>query len=102
MADAAWPGREVRAYGEMVALLWDAGDVLGAIELEKLWNELARDLNFSLWCAHHGHSLAVHEHADELHEVWRLCSKVGKQHSEPARHLSVFWPKRPGQRGSRR
>jgi anti-sigma regulatory factor (Ser/Thr protein kinase) len=66
----------VRAYGEMVALLWDAGDVLGAIELEKLWNELAQELEFSLWCAYHAHSLAVHEHADELHDVCRLHTGV--------------------------
>ncbi len=37
-------GRPVKAYGEMVALLWDAGDVLGAIEVEKLWNDLGREL----------------------------------------------------------
>ncbi|HTX12340.1 MAG TPA: MEDS domain-containing protein [Solirubrobacteraceae bacterium] len=67
---------QIRAYGEMVALLWDAGDVLGAIELEKLWNELARELEFSLWCAYHGHSLAVHEHADELHDVCHLHTCV--------------------------
>jgi anti-sigma regulatory factor (Ser/Thr protein kinase) len=66
----------IRAYGEMVALLWDAGDVLGAIELEKLWNELAREFEFSLWCAYHGHSLAVHEHADELHDVCHLHTCV--------------------------
>lgn len=66
----------IRAYGEMVALLWDAGDVLGAIALEKLWNELGRELRFSLWCAYHGHSLAVHEHADALHEVCHLHTCV--------------------------
>ena len=66
----------IRAYGEMVALLWDAGDVLGAIELEKLWNELAREFEFSLWCAYHGHSLAVHERADELHDVCHLHTCV--------------------------
>lgn len=69
-------GHEIRAYGEMVGLLWDAGDVLGAIELEKLWNELARELDFSLWCAYRGHSLAVHEHADELHDVCCLHTCV--------------------------
>lgn len=69
-------GRAIRAYGEMVDLLWEAGDVLDAIELEKLWNELARELQFSLWCAYHGHSLAVHEHADELHEVCDLHTAV--------------------------
>jgi hypothetical protein len=49
--EAVQMGRPVRAYGEMVALLWDAGDVLAAIELEKLWNELGCDLEFSLLCA---------------------------------------------------
>jgi anti-sigma regulatory factor (Ser/Thr protein kinase) len=76
MRDAMQSGREVRAYGEMVALLWDRGEVLAAIELEKLWNELAREFRFSLWCAYHGHSLAVHEHADELHEVCHLHTCV--------------------------
>ena len=66
----------IRAYGEMVDLLWDAGDVLGAIELEKLWNELAREYDFSLWCAYHGHSLAVHDHADELDDVCHLHTRV--------------------------
>ena len=74
--DAGASGARVRAYGEMVALLWDAGDVLAAIELEKLWNQLSRKLHFSLWCAYHGHSLAVHEHADELREVCHLHTSV--------------------------
>ncbi|HKO27753.1 MAG TPA: MEDS domain-containing protein, partial [Solirubrobacteraceae bacterium] len=69
---AAQTGREIRAYGEMVALLWDAGHVLGAIELEKLWNSLAVELSFSLFCAYHVHSVAGDEHADALREVCRL------------------------------
>lgn len=72
----AGSGRDIRAYGEMVALLWDAGDVGGALELEKLWNGLARELRFSLWCAYHGHSLELHERADELHEVCHLHTAV--------------------------
>ncbi len=69
-------GRRVRAYGEMVALLWDAGDVLGAIELEKLWNELGRELQFALWCGYHIHSAAGQEHADALHQVCHLHTAV--------------------------
>ncbi len=69
-------GTSVRAYGEMVALLWDDGDVLAAIELEKLWNGLARELHFSLWCAYHAHSVAGEEHAEALHEVCRQHSAV--------------------------
>src|SRR5580704_12088651 len=43
---------KVRAFGEMVALLWDDGNVTGAIELEYLWNQLAEARAFSLWCAY--------------------------------------------------
>jgi len=69
-------GRAVRAYGEMVALLWDAGDIVGAIELEKLWNELGHELSFALWCGYHTRSLAGEEHADAMHELCQLHSAV--------------------------
>lgn len=51
-------GRPVRVYGEMVALLWDAGHVAAAIELEALWNELGRRVPFSLLCAYPAASVA--------------------------------------------
>jgi hypothetical protein len=60
----------------MVAHLWEDGDVMAAIELEKLWNALARGLHFSLWCAYHTQSVAGGEHADALHEVCQLHSAV--------------------------
>jgi anti-sigma regulatory factor (Ser/Thr protein kinase) len=74
--DAVATGRPVRAYGEMVALLWESGDVLGAIELETLWNELAGELPFCLLCAYQSDSVAGNEHADALHEVCRLHSAM--------------------------
>jgi len=69
-------GRPLKAYGEMVALLWDSGDVLGAIEVEKLWNALGRELRFALWCGYHTRSVAGEEHADALHEVCHLHTAV--------------------------
>jgi hypothetical protein len=42
----------VRVYGEMVALLWTAGNVVGAVELEGFWNELASETPFALLCAY--------------------------------------------------
>ncbi|MGB9184934.1 MAG: MEDS domain-containing protein [Solirubrobacteraceae bacterium] len=69
-------GRPVRAYGEMVALLWDAGDVLATIELEKLWNELGRELEFSLLCGYHSQSVQEDEHAEALRQVCHLHSAV--------------------------
>ena len=74
--EAAQTGRPIKAYGEMVALLWEAGHVLAAIELEKLWNSLAAELSFSLFCAYNIHSAAGEEHAEALHEVCRLHTSV--------------------------
>jgi anti-sigma regulatory factor (Ser/Thr protein kinase) len=60
---AAATGGPVRAYGEMVALLWDAGNVTAALELESLWNDLGKAVPFSLFCGYrvtgHGDDGAV-------------------------------------------
>ena len=42
----------VRAYGEMVGLLWKAGQVTAATQLEELWNRLLVDSEVSLFCAY--------------------------------------------------
>ncbi len=44
--------RPVRAFGEMVALLWAQGKHEAAIRLEELWNDLAQTQSFSLLCAY--------------------------------------------------
>lgn len=45
-------GRNVRAFGEMVNILWERGNVTGALALEDLWNELALQHPFKLFCAY--------------------------------------------------
>ena len=42
----------VRAYGEMVDVLWRGGQCEAAIELELLWNDLAKQYSFSLLCGY--------------------------------------------------
>jgi MEDS: MEthanogen/methylotroph, DcmR Sensory domain len=42
----------VRAYGEMVGLLWVSGNSAAASRLEELWNELLRSSNIRLFCAY--------------------------------------------------
>ena len=42
----------VRAFGEMVDLLWKDGNIDGAILLEKHWNELALRYKYSLLCGY--------------------------------------------------
>jgi hypothetical protein len=44
--------RKVRAFGEMVAILWAEGHPDAAIKLENLWNKLQAVENFPLFCAY--------------------------------------------------
>jgi hypothetical protein len=73
---AAGSSRRVRAYGEMVALLWEAGDVLGAIELETLWHELGREVSFALFCSYPASAVSHPEHAEAVDQVCHLHSAV--------------------------
>jgi hypothetical protein len=71
----ARPG-EVRVFGEMVALLWAADQTAAAVDLEALWNELARQYSFSLLCAYPADAVARDEQADELAHVHDVHSAV--------------------------
>lgn len=42
----------VRAYGEMVGLLWTDGNAAAALRLEDLWNKLQERIAFPLLCAY--------------------------------------------------
>jgi hypothetical protein len=42
----------VRAFGEMVGLLWGSGQFAAAIRLEELWNSLLQASDVSLFCAY--------------------------------------------------
>lgn len=42
----------IRAFGEMVALLWAEGNQKGALQLEGLWNDFAATHRFALLCAY--------------------------------------------------
>lgn len=45
-------GRRVRAFGEMVAIMWQSGHQGGTVRLEHLWHELCNKEAFSLFCAY--------------------------------------------------
>jgi hypothetical protein len=78
------PPCPVRAYGEMVDVLWKRANPEGAIHLEVLWNRVSTQAQFSLLCGyavgnfykeidpesslqtvcdHHNHVIPVHESA---------------------------------------
>jgi hypothetical protein len=45
-------GRPIRAFGEMVALLWARGLSSAALHLEELWNRFSAKESFCLFCAY--------------------------------------------------
>lgn len=55
LVEQALNGRDtvvVRAYGEMVDVLWKQGRTEAAIQLEMLWNKLALKYSFALLCGY--------------------------------------------------
>jgi hypothetical protein len=72
IAEASRHGRAVRAFGEMVSLLWDADDAPGAVSLEGLWNDLAVRRPFGLYCAYSVATLGGH---GPLTAVGHMCAQ---------------------------
>ena len=62
--------RRVVAFGEMVAILWAEGNTEGAIQLEKLWNELARVHSFALRC---GYPIQGFSRQQMMEPLLRVC-----------------------------
>jgi hypothetical protein len=44
--------RRIRAFGEMVAILWAQGNDGATIQLEHLWNKFSKQSQFCLFCAY--------------------------------------------------
>jgi len=60
----------VRAYGEMVDLLYKDGNSEGALVVEQLWNELANHYKYSLLC---GYSVDNFLHEAGVEGFRRVC-----------------------------
>jgi hypothetical protein len=68
--------RDVRIYGEMVAVLWDQGNVAAAIALEDLWNDLASRYPFSLLCAYPMRSFDTEATTENFRRICGQHSRV--------------------------
>jgi hypothetical protein len=68
-------GRRVRAFGEMVALLWNEGHTGATVRLEHLWHRMCHERGFSLFCAYP--RVGVTQDADlSMKEICAAHSKV--------------------------
>lgn len=66
----------VRAYGEMVDLLWRDGNKQGAVRLEEMWNDLGKSHPFSLLCAYVMGNFYSAADAEQFREVCRSHTHV--------------------------
>jgi len=65
-----WPRGRLRAYGEMVDLLWKEGRRDATIELEEMWNRLAAVQPLSLLC---GYEISNFPDAGDTDRFDRIC-----------------------------
>jgi hypothetical protein len=65
----------VRAFGEMVAVLWARGDNGATVHLEFLWNQLCQRDEFSLFCAYPKAGFTRNA-TDSIKEICAMHSKV--------------------------
>ena len=75
----------VRAYGEMVDVLWQRGQRDAAVRLEEYWNELTRLQTFSLLCAYRMDNLDSGAYGGPLECVCKTHT-----HLIPARDYARF------------
>lgn len=67
-------GRKVRAFGEMVAILWAKGQIGATVRLEHLWNKFCETQAFCLFCAYPKSGFTQ----DAAESVMHICSAHSK------------------------
>jgi hypothetical protein len=77
----------LRAYGEMVGVLWKARQFDAAIRLEQLWNKLLEQSSFSLYCAYAVDLFDEEYHLANLDGV--LCTHTHLIPAEPSGALET-------------
>ncbi|MGQ0523415.1 MAG: MEDS domain-containing protein [Betaproteobacteria bacterium] len=66
----------IRAFGEMVDLLWQRGERAAALRLEELWNHLIKVQNLTLCCAYHIDPLNEDADHDSVQSICALHSHM--------------------------
>ncbi|HET8827050.1 MAG TPA: MEDS domain-containing protein [Terriglobales bacterium] len=74
---SAWnTQRGVTAFGEMVAVLWEQGNRIAALQLESLWNDLLYDCEFHLHCAYPRNMFRTNAEAAMIRAICDVHSHV--------------------------
>ena len=75
MKRAKRDGRKVRAFGEMVAIMWARGEQGATVRLEHLWHQLCSSEGLSLLCAYPKTGF-TQDAASSLSEICAAHSRV--------------------------
>ena len=81
---AGFRKRRIRAFGEMVALLYAQGNVGATVQLEHLWNKFCSQKSFCLFCAYPRNGFGY----DKNNSLSHICCAHSKMISGSERQLS--------------
>jgi len=70
------PRGGLRAYGEMVGMLWSDGQIEAAVQLEKFWNALLGSTEFTLFCGYAIDVASEEFQSEHVREVVRAHTHV--------------------------
>jgi hypothetical protein len=87
VARARTRNRNVRLFGEMVALLWGQGNIAATVQLENLWNKICQDEGLSLFCAYPRSRL----NQRALESILHLCGSQSKMIKPDGCHLGIMY-----------
>jgi signal transduction histidine kinase len=76
LPESAGPRGGVRAFGEMVDLLWRQGKPTAAVELESLWTRFASKYQIRLLCAYVMRNFYKPDDAEHFNQLCRLHTHV--------------------------
>jgi PAS domain S-box-containing protein len=82
-------GRPCRAYGEMVGLLWTAGEFAAAEKLEQFWNKLLEEGGFQLFCAYPIDVFGAEFHSPAVDAVLHSHTHLVSSGDSDALHAAV-------------
>lgn len=75
VARARASGRKVRAFGEMVAILWDRGEHAAMMQLEHFWHVFCQREDLALFCAYPRRCFSE-QTFDSLHAICTAHTRV--------------------------
>nr|WP_294924396.1 MEDS domain-containing protein [uncultured Flavobacterium sp.] len=79
-------GRKVRAFGEMVAILWEQGNNGATVRLENLWHNLHALDKFSIYCAY-PKSGFTRPYENSISEICKAHSKIIDGENRPSTEI---------------